>query len=315
MSHEIRTPLTAIVGMTELALDRQISEPVDVRGLRVLVVDDNATNRRIVAEMLTSWHMRPQAVGQRRSPLEGPRKGASDGRPAQARRAGRPDARMDGFELARRIKHDRRFETMPMIMLPSMGRPGDAARWRKVGVSAYLTKPARHSDLLDAIVLLCGARGRQAATSDDAGGGEDVPSATMHARLARQAGAGRALRVLLAEDNVVNRRLVQASSASGDMTSSRWRTAAVRWTRSRAPRGHSISCSFDAVPDDGSRHRGAGLLPADQQRQGRKAEHRSGVERVCRAEAVPQPARTDARHQHEDATGQVEEPIGGTTQV
>jgi two-component system, sensor histidine kinase and response regulator len=188
--------------------DRRVTEPVDVRGLRVLVVDDNATNRRIVAEMLTSWRMRPHTVD-----------GGAAGLRALAGAHGTDDAFglavldgqmpvMDGFELARRIRQDRRFDAMPMIMLTSMGRPGDTARLRKVGVGAYLTKPAKHSDLLDAIVRLCGARGRPAATSDEARGSEDVPSAPAPSRPGRRA-AHRTLRVLLAEDNAVNRRLVQ----------------------------------------------------------------------------------------------------------
>jgi two-component system, sensor histidine kinase and response regulator len=199
--------------------DRRLVEPVDLRGLRVLVVDDNATNRRIIAGMLTSWHLRPHAV---ESGAAGLAALAAAHRTDDAFRLVVLDGQMpemDGFELARRIKRDRRFETIPMIMLTSMGRPGDSARLRRIGVSASLTKPAKHSDLLDAIVMLCGTRGADAATSAEVQGGEAVPAALMRPRGSRQTGGGREpaspallrkLRVLLAEDNVVNRRLVQS---------------------------------------------------------------------------------------------------------
>jgi PAS domain S-box-containing protein len=165
---------------------------VDVRGLRVLVIDDNATNRRIIGEMLASWHMRADLADSGAAGLDAlARAHDTEDRFALVVVDGQMPE-MDGFEVARRIRGDRRFDAVRVIMLTSMGRPGDVARSRKAGVAAYLTKPVKHSDLLDAIVTLC-------ATS-----GARRPAAP------RARGPRRTLRILLAEDNAVNRRLVRS---------------------------------------------------------------------------------------------------------
>ena len=170
------------------------AEPYRVHGLPVLVVDDNATNRRILEEMLTNWGMRPTVV-------EG-------GAPAlaaleRARGAGTPFAlvlldammpEMDGFTLAERIREGPGPAGPTLMMLSSANRREDAARCRELGVATYLTKPIRQSILLDAIMT---ALGTSASVEDHTAGAGS-----------RAAGeAGRSLRLLLAEDNAVNQRL------------------------------------------------------------------------------------------------------------
>ena len=163
-----------------------------LEGLRVLVVDDNATNRRILEEMLASWRMKPTAVSSADAALAALGRAAtgaerfdvviSDGQ--------MPD--VDGFALARSIRQDRRLAATPIVMLTSMGSSGDIARSRKVGVDAYLTKPAKHSDLLDALARVFGGAAR-------------VRPATSEALVQAPK---RRLRVLVAEDNLVNLKLV-----------------------------------------------------------------------------------------------------------
>jgi CheY-like chemotaxis protein len=161
----------------------------------VLVVDDNATNRRILQEMLTNWGMRPTVVeggGQALLALD------------QARRAGSPfglvllDAmmpEMNGFALAARIKEDQRPSGPVMMMLSSTNRREDAARCRDLGVATYLTKPIRQSTLLDAIMTTLVPDADVAETTSPT----SAPAATPE--------RGRRLRLLLAEDNPVNQRL------------------------------------------------------------------------------------------------------------
>jgi len=98
---------------------------------------------------------------------------------------------VDGFAFARRLKRDSRLGTTPIVMLTSMGDPREVVRCRRIGVDAYLSKPVKHSDLLDALVTVFGVSTRKS------------PSLTRTTR-ART----RALRVLVAEDNLVNRKLV-----------------------------------------------------------------------------------------------------------
>ncbi|HUE87928.1 MAG TPA: response regulator [Vicinamibacterales bacterium] len=162
-----------------------------LEGLRVLVVDDNATNRRILDEMLTSWRMMPTVVPDAKGALAVLR-GAASG-------AGRFDVvisdcqmpEVDGFTLARQVKRDQALATTPVVLLTSIASPQDVVRCRKLGIDAYLTKPVKHSDLLDALMTAFGVSTRR-------------PPSTPRPAPRR----GGPLRILVVEDNLVNRKLV-----------------------------------------------------------------------------------------------------------
>ncbi|MGH9391699.1 MAG: ATP-binding response regulator, partial [Vicinamibacteria bacterium] len=133
--------------------------PLDVasvRDLRVLIVDDNGTNRRILSEIVASWTMRPVLVE------SGPRALAEL---EEAKRAGRPFSMvlldghmpgMDGFEVAARIQGSSDLAGATIMMLTSGERHGDRARCRELGVAGYLTKPIAQSDLWDAVARALG---------------------------------------------------------------------------------------------------------------------------------------------------------------
>ena len=172
------------------------SEPVCLHGMRVLVVDDNATNRRILDEVLSSWQMLPTSVESAAQALEQLR---------QAEHAGQPfplvitDAHMpdvDGFMLARQIREDRGIDGPVIMMLTSGDRPNDTGECERLGIAAYLLKPIKQSELLEAIELALGFWER---------GGAARPAAD-RARVPR----GRSLRILLAEDSLVNQQLAVA---------------------------------------------------------------------------------------------------------
>jgi PAS domain S-box-containing protein len=169
------------------------ARPRALDGLRVLVVDDNETNRGILEEMLASWHMKPRTVSDAQSAIGRLRETATASR-FQVVIADSQMPRVDGFALARRIKNDRRLRGIPVILLTSAGRPGDAERCRRAGIDASLTKPVKHSDLLETLITLVGVSIRRSRSR--------APVATA----ARS--APRPLRVLVAEDNPVNRKLV-----------------------------------------------------------------------------------------------------------
>ena len=101
---------------------------------------------------------------------------------------------LDGFRLAEQIKRDRDLAGMMVIMVTSGGQRGDAARCRELGISAYLTKPVRQVDLLEAIVNVLSAK-----VQDQ----EKLFVVTRHSLREERRG----LRILVAEDNVVNQRL------------------------------------------------------------------------------------------------------------
>ena len=182
--------------------DRAESDGADPRAalrsrlidLRVLVVDDNATNRRILQEILKNWRMQPTLVSGAADALEIMR---------AAHRAGETfdlvltDANMpdtDGFSLAEKIKADPELASSVIMMLTSGDRPGDVSRCEQLGIASYLMKPIKQSELFDAIAAAVGP--------DDL-----EPAPAVVNRLAGLEPAQRPLRILLAEDSLVNQKL------------------------------------------------------------------------------------------------------------
>jgi PAS domain S-box-containing protein len=168
-------------------------EPAALEGLRVLVVDDNATNRRILEEMLKNWRMRPTLADGGEAGLAALDRAREEGAAFDLVLLDAMMPGMDGFTLAEAIRSRPDSVGATMMMLSSAGRAEDAVRCRERGVSAYLTKPVKQSDLLDTIMT---ALGESAAPAPAA-----APART------RLDGRGRGLHVLLAEDNAVNQML------------------------------------------------------------------------------------------------------------
>jgi PAS domain S-box-containing protein len=168
--------------------------PAQLRGLRVLVVDDNATNRRILEEVLTQWRMQPTAVASAGAALEAMEAAARVRRPYPLVLLDASMPGTDGFDLAASIQKSPRLAGASIMMLSSGARPGDRARCFELGISAYLTKPVKQSDLMDTLVGVLGPRLSGAAKPPRAG----------PPRLPK---AARSLRVLVAEDNPVNQQV------------------------------------------------------------------------------------------------------------
>jgi signal transduction histidine kinase/DNA-binding response OmpR family regulator len=171
------------------------AELSSVRGLRVLVIDDNAASRRVLAESLLHWQMQPLVVGtpqNAREVLE------------QAQQAHEPvglvllDAVMpglDGFALAEQLQQHPGLGAATIMMLTASGQRGDAVRCRQLGIASYLTKPIKQSELLDAILTVLGRPVPQ---------GQSSILVTRHSlRESRQH-----RHILLAEDNPVNQTLL-----------------------------------------------------------------------------------------------------------
>ncbi len=160
----------------------------------VLVVDDNATNRRILEGTLFRWGMKPAVVGSGEAALAALHRARDSGHPFPLVLTDAHMPEMDGFALAQRIKGNPQLVGAIIMVLASGGQRGDAARCRELGVAAYLTKPIRQSELQEAILSVLGRRSR-----------ETVPSGLVTCHLLRE--GQRVLRVLLAEDNAVDQQL------------------------------------------------------------------------------------------------------------
>jgi signal transduction histidine kinase/CheY-like chemotaxis protein/ligand-binding sensor domain-containing protein len=161
-----------------------------VRGVEVLIVDDNAANRHLLSEILSRWGMLPIVTSGGAAALEVLRERQAAGMPIPLILLDALMPEMDGFMVAERIRQNPQQAQATVMMLTSAGTAIAAARCRELGISAYLTKPIRQSELLDAICMALG-RSRPELRQPAA-----VP--------ARAAGGRASLEILLAEDNRVN---------------------------------------------------------------------------------------------------------------
>jgi PAS domain S-box-containing protein len=166
-------------------------DPTTLRDMRVLIVDDNATNRQILQKMLENWQMTPTAVDSAANAIIAlaEAKGMGESYSLILLDAQMPET--DGFALAESIKRNPDWSGASIMMHSSSGQRGDAARCRELGVSAYLTKPIRQGEMLDAILTALGSRP------------QDKSPAELVTRHSLRENRYR-LHILLAEDNAVN---------------------------------------------------------------------------------------------------------------
>ncbi len=178
----------------------------DLGGLRVLVVDDNETNRKILHEQVISWGMMNGMAEDGQSALKMLRAAAERGEPYDLAILDLDMPEMDGMELARRIKADPAIASARLILLTSLGFRGEAEQARRAGLSAYLTKPVRQSQLYDAIVTVmshpAGRRLRPRSTKRPS----SSVTASKKPKPTLASGIWRA-HVLVAEDNAVNQKV------------------------------------------------------------------------------------------------------------
>ncbi|MCA9060280.1 MAG: response regulator, partial [Planctomycetaceae bacterium] len=167
--------------------------PVDViTDARVLLVDDNETNLRILSEMLGNWGMRPVSVNNARLGLDSLRKAEEARNPFALLVSDFNMPEMDGHQLVAEIRKDDRFRALPILVLTSSGAVSSAQERRELGIAAELLKPVKQSELFDAIYTIL-----------------NLPTAPK--RLSRPevepVTAVRSLQILLAEDNLANQKL------------------------------------------------------------------------------------------------------------
>jgi len=185
---------TAPVGIAASAASTEPTEHVPLAGLPVLVVDDNAANRRILGEMLKPWGMKPVLAASGREAIAALRDADQSASPFALLLTDANMPEMDGFTLVERIRQQADLRKITIMMLTSAGQRGDAARCRELGIAAYLVKPIGQSQLLDAIMDVLGTTAETA----------DEPRLVTRHSLRE----GRpSLRILVAEDNAVNQKL------------------------------------------------------------------------------------------------------------
>jgi CheY-like chemotaxis protein len=165
-------------------------------GVRVLVIDDNRTNRRILDGLLRSWGMEPTVVSSAEKALAVLDESYESGLSFQLIVTDMHMPKMDGFGLVEKIKQGGGAAPATIMMLTSAGHRGDATRCQELGIAAYLLKPVRKMELREAIARLLGAK-------------DHIPASTMITRdsLQEERDPKQCLDILLAEDNIVNQKL------------------------------------------------------------------------------------------------------------
>jgi len=179
---EFTITLDRVNGLTQLAPP---APPGKLNGLRALVVDDNATNRRVLEEMTRHWGMRPTCVDGARAALDALAQAGQAGAAIDVVLLDEMMPEMDGFMMLEDLAKRPPMPRPIVVMLSSAGQAIDAERGRRLGVAASLAKPITQAALMKTLLTALGQAGASAAR-------------VQHGK------TDRALRILMAEDNAVN---------------------------------------------------------------------------------------------------------------
>jgi signal transduction histidine kinase/DNA-binding response OmpR family regulator len=203
----------------------------DLFDLRVLVVDDNATNRQILRHQLYAWKMQKGSAANGFEALDLLRTAVTDGKPYDLALLDMQMPEMDGMTLARAIKSDPSISSTRLIILTSMGYMHSQSELKASGVDAYLVKPVKQSRLFDCLVNVLG---RAAAEHVFTAPSSDVPAAQVQDDMA----IARQTRILLAEDNIVNQKVAIAQLKG------------LGFTADAVANGHEVLSALKQVPYD-----------------------------------------------------------------
>jgi len=188
---------TAVLEKQPGARDEEVIIPEDVRGARILVVDDHPTNRLVLRELLRFWGCRFEEAADGQQALANLRRAVTEGDPFKIALVDMQMPVMDGKTLGGKIKADPDLRDTLLVMLTSVGQRGDAHKFQQVGFSAYMTKPVKMSQLYDCLATVLGVAsvGSEQTTR---------PIITRHTLMEDKK---RRVRILVAEDNVVNQKV------------------------------------------------------------------------------------------------------------
>jgi len=192
------------VNLTKQADQKEmaISQLPGLQGSRVLIVDDNATNREILTQRLSSWGMLPAEAENGIQALKYLSLAGEKNEPFSLAIIDMQMPGMDGEELGRFIKSDALLSKTRLVMLTSIGSKGDAQHFKEVGFTAYATKPVRHEELRRILAMVLDDK------NDGELGGQSI--VTRHkARESLNLIGERKGRILLAEDNITNQQVIR----------------------------------------------------------------------------------------------------------
>ena len=184
----------------------------DIQGTKVLAVDDNATNRMLMITLLNHWGCRYETAADGATALALLHEAVEQGDPYRIALLDQEMPGMDGDDLCRLIKADPLLNATLMVMVTSLGLRGDAAQLAKIGFAAYLTKPVRQKQLHECLELVLGRANQPPShqqTSEVSKTTEVYLKGPGIVTRHTVAEAGHTVRILLAEDNVINQKVAQ----------------------------------------------------------------------------------------------------------
>jgi len=174
--------------------EQRAARRAELQGKRTLVVDDNATNREVLARSLQSSGMAVTCAADGPSALRLALDAAARGTPYQLGILDMMMPGMDGLQLARAIRGSPELPAMGLLLLTSVGGQGEPEEARRAGVDAYLTKPIRQAQLLDCLVTMLGRNGARPQAEEPLHVSESLAAPGAH--------------ILVVDDNVVNRAVI-----------------------------------------------------------------------------------------------------------
>jgi two-component system sensor histidine kinase/response regulator len=189
---------TAQFGAVIDSLQPKYPAPASIKGQRVLVVDDNATNRKVLMGQLLLCGVEPMSASSADEALALMRQARGAGRPFDAALLDHQMPDCDGAELGRIIVQDETLKATRLILLTSSGQRGDGQLFAEIGFAGYLLKPVSQRDLTECLMLVL-------ANEADTWRLQNQPIITRHALRAQRARSRN--RILLAEDNLVNQKV------------------------------------------------------------------------------------------------------------
>jgi len=188
---------TLVLGKQPEDRKTEVVIPEDIRGQRILIVDDHATNRLVLRELLRSWDCRFEEAENGEQALERLREALAETDPFRIALVDMQMPVMNGATLGGKIKADPDLNPTRLVMLTSAGMRGDASRLKAIGFSAYLNKPVKKSHLYDCLVTVLGIPSTPSRE-------RSTPIIT---RYGLEEAKKRRVRILVAEDNVVNQKV------------------------------------------------------------------------------------------------------------
>jgi len=189
---------TAVLEKQSESKEKRMVVHENIRAKHILIVDDNATNRYVLKEQLKSWGCRYKEASSGEQALKKLSRAMIDKDPFEIAIIDMQMPEMVGETVGKKIKQDPNLKNTILVLMTSMGQRGDAKRLEKIGFAAYLTKPIKQSKLYDCLATVTGIHIKK--TND-----KFTKIITRHS-LAED--RKRKVRILLAEDNIINQKVV-----------------------------------------------------------------------------------------------------------